>query len=152
MNKSIYILVLLLTGINSYAKKNVFVLLDDTSLYQFTTKCNADSDRYLANLKVLMDEFKKEGFKKKNKPSKSGNEIVIVDDAPGETEYYEFRSHKKPNKTSIIDTLKTYKIKDVSKNTAAINAVWENRSYSIIFIEKKNNEYILWNMDPVHEE
>jgi hypothetical protein len=77
---------------------------------------------------------------------------VIVKTQPINSNFYEFKSYKKPQKVNNIDSLKLHSIKDVSKNIKVFKEIWGNYKYSLVFIENKNCNYILWRMKPVYLE
>ncbi|MFL0063646.1 hypothetical protein, partial [Tenacibaculum maritimum] len=89
-------------------------------------------------------------FQKKSK--KYDNDIIIVKTQPVRKRYYEFQSYKKPKTVSSISDLKTYSIKDISKNIEIFKESWGNHKYSIVFIEKVNCNYKLWEMKRIYLE
>lgn len=122
------------------------------SLYRFKSDVNQDNNFYFSSIKILKYEYKKNGFVNKNNSKKSDDEIVIVKKQPIETNYYEFESYERPEILTNIDMLKINSIKDISKNTGVAREIWGNYKYSVIFIENKNCNYILWKMKPLYLE
>jgi len=149
MNKIFFILIIF--SLNTFAQKNIFYVMIDSksnSLFKF----NKDKNNSFSSIKILKDKYKKTGFINRNNSKKSDNDIIVVKKQPIRKKYYEFQSYKKPKTVNSINTLKIYNIKDISKNKEVIKKIWGNYKYSIVFIEKENCSYKLWEMKPIYLE
>ena len=155
MKKLVYLFILIIYNFNTIAQENaLYVMIDSRykSLYKFKKEVNQDKDYYFSSIKVLKDKSKNDGFTNKGVSQKNDDDIVIVKTQPVNTNFYEFESYKKPQKVGSIDSLKIYSIKDVSENIKEFKEIWGDYKYSVVFIENKNCDYILWQMNPIYLE
>ena len=155
MKKLVYLFILIMYNFNTIAQENtLYVMIDSKykSLYKFKKEINQDKDYYFSSIKILKDSSKNDGFINKDISQKNDDDIVIVKTQPINSNFYEFESYKKPQKVNNIDSLKLHSIRDLSKNIEVFKEIWGNYKYSLVFIENKNCNYILWRMKPVYLE
>jgi superfamily I DNA/RNA helicase len=155
MKKLVYLFILIIYNFNTIAQENtLYVMIDSKykSFYKFKKEINQDKDYYFSSIKILKDSSKNEGFINKDISQKNDDDIVIVKTQPISSNFYEFESYKKPQKVNNIDSLKLHSIRDLSKNIEVFKEIWGNYKYSLVFIENKNCNYILWRMKPVYLE
>ncbi|WP_435260679.1 hypothetical protein [Tenacibaculum sp. nBUS_03] len=155
MKKIVYLFIIVICNFNTIAQENVLYVMIDSkyqSLYKFKKEINQDKDYYFSSIKVLKDRSKNDGFINKNVSQKNDDDIVIIKNQPINRIFYEFESYKKPQKINKIDSLKLYSLKDVSKNIEAFKKIWGDYKSSVVFIENKKCNYILWQMKPVYLE
>ncbi len=147
------LLILLFPFILRAQNKNLYVIVDYQyqQLFKFDKKTNKKNEVYFSSIKILEYNKKNKGFSK-DKINPNVNDILVVSKQPTETNYYEFQSYKKPKKIKNIDNLKVFTIEDVSKNIELIQQIWTDPNYSIVFIEKVNCDYKLWEMKPIYLE
>ncbi|MFL0223049.1 hypothetical protein, partial [Tenacibaculum maritimum] len=139
--------ILIIFSLNAYAQKNIlYVVIEskNNSLFKF------EKNNSFSSIKILKNEYRRTGFINQKKSKKYDNDIIIVKTQPVRKRYYEFQSYKKPKTVSSISDLKTYSIKDISKNIEIFKESWGNHKYSIVFIEKVNCNYKLWEMKPIY--
>lgn len=134
--------ILLGFSVQAQEEKTFYVLIDNnkSELFKFEKKYYKKYDNYDASIKIFFKESKRRVAKE--------DEIL----AQPITNYYEFRSFRKPIEIKRIDNLKIYTIEDIRDEVKPLNSVWYDSSYSIFFIEKTKTGYLLWDMVPEHVE
>lgn len=156
MKNFIYLFILLIYNFNIIAQEDnlIYVMIEckHESLYNFKKEVSKDKNHYFSSIKILKDKYKNRGFNNKQISNKKGDDIVFFEKEPREKNFFEFQSYMKPKKMLKIDSLKLYSIKDVSRNIKEIKKIWGNYKYSIVFIENKNSNYLLWKMKPIYSE
>lgn len=134
--------ILLGFSVQAQEEKIFYVLIDNnkSELFKFEKKYYKKYDSYDASIKIFFKESKRRVAKE--------DEIL----AQPITNYYEFRSFRKPIEIKRIDNIKIYTIEDIRDEVKPLNSVWYDSSYSIFFIEKTRTGYLLWDMMPEHVE
>lgn len=153
MKKYIILPLLFFNFILAAQNKNLYVIIDykQKQLFEFNKEINKKSETYFSVIKIVKYNKKNKGFSKKE-TTNNVNDILVATKQPTETNYYEFQSYKKSKKIKNINHLKVYTIEDISKNIKSIQEIWTDPSYSILFIEKTNCDYELWEMKPIYLE
>jgi hypothetical protein len=149
MKNFLILLFILINYIANAQSKNIYVIIDNK--YQKLFKFKKENNSYFSSIRILKYDKKNEGFNKKENSHKD-DDIIVISKQPIETNYYEFQSYKKPKDTKNINNLTTYNIEEISRNIKPIQKIWRNSDYSIVFIEKKECNYILWQMKPIYLE
>ncbi|MFK8303125.1 hypothetical protein ACI75Y_09455 [Capnocytophaga stomatis] len=109
--------------------------------FEFNKKYSEKDKTYVVKVKI----FHKDEIAKNNVKNKIVNQPITKN-------YYEFESYENPIRVESIDNLRVYTIDDLRKNCYPISLIWSDTSYSIVFIEKIQTEYYLWEMTPIYEE
>lgn len=123
--------------------KTFYVLVNQTEKqhFEFNKKYSEKDKTYVVKVKI----FHKDEIAKNNVKNKIVNQPITKN-------YYEFESYENPIRVESIDNLRVYTIDDLRKNCYPISLIWSDTSYSIVFIEKIQTEYYLWEMTPIYEE